>query len=116
MADSPTPPPALLCSNLLDTALVPSAAEAFDDILRAPGVRIERIVSFGQTTPMDQPYIQDWDEWVLILSGTAVVAFDGKGEHRLTAGDHLHIPANQPHFVVHTDKPTIWLAVHMGER
>jgi cupin 2 domain-containing protein len=35
------------------------------------GVRIERIVSTGQSTPEDQTYKQESDEWVLLLTGAA---------------------------------------------
>jgi cupin 2 domain-containing protein len=35
------------------------------------GVRIQRIVSTGQSTPADKPYTQDHDEWVLLLTGSA---------------------------------------------
>lgn len=116
MVDPLNPSPALLQTNLLESEHLPISEEVFEDILRAPGVRVERIVSFGQTTPVDEPYVQAWDEWVLILSGTAAIELERKVIHRLNPGDHLHIPANQPHRVVHTDRPTVWLAVHIGER
>ena len=32
-------------------------------------VRIERIVSTGQSTPVDKPHRQGHDEWVLLLAG-----------------------------------------------
>ncbi|MEA1648683.1 cupin domain-containing protein [Nitrospirillum sp. BR 11164] len=102
--------------NLL-TALPPAREEErFRDILRRPGCRIEQIVSHGQVTPVDRPYCQAHDEWVLVLAGAARVEMAG-GETTLTAGDHLFIPANLSHRVTYTDpgQPTVWLAVHIGE-
>ncbi|MFC0685042.1 cupin domain-containing protein [Novosphingobium clariflavum] len=101
--------------NLLAVAPGDEAQERFEDLLRAPGVRIERIVSHGQTTPPDQPYVQDWDEWVLVLEGAAELLLDGTDRRTLAAGEHLMIPAGMPHRVTQTASPTIWLAVHIGE-
>jgi cupin 2 domain-containing protein len=50
--------------------------ELFEEVLRSPGVRIERIISRGHTTPAGEPYVQDWDEWVLVqrFHGTTLIA------------------------------------------
>ncbi|MBB6251120.1 cupin domain-containing protein [Nitrospirillum iridis] len=102
--------------NLLE-ALPPAVEEErFTDILCRPGCRIERIVSHGQTTPIDRPYRQGHDEWVLLLAGAAKVDMGGR-ETTLRPGDHLFIAANVSHRVTFTDpdQPTVWLAVHIGE-
>ena len=39
--------------------------EVFTELISSEGVRIERIVSSGQTTPTGEWYDQDRDEWVL---------------------------------------------------
>ncbi len=93
-----------------------AAAERFDDLLARDGVRIERIVSFGQTTPQDAPYDQPHDEWVLLLAGAARLWVDGEGEQDLRPGDYLLIPARRRHRVTWTatDAPTVWLTVHFG--
>ena len=101
--------------NLLEVQCGREEQELFDDLLRRPGIRIERIVSHGQTTPVDQPYVQDWDEWVLILAGSAELTLMGLGQKKLTTGEHLLIPAGVPHLVTYTADPTIWLAIHIGE-
>ena len=101
--------------NLMDVASRSAHDEIFEDVLRRPGVRIERIVSRGHTTPPEQPFLQEWDEWVLLLEGAARVEFRDLTEHALTAGDHLLIPAGMPHRVTCTADPTIWLAVHIGK-
>lgn len=87
----------------------------FDDLLRRPGLRIERIVSRGHTTPPDEPYVQNWDEWVLILEGSAELFLEGIGQRHLATGEHLLIPAGTSHRVTYTADPTIWLAIHMDE-
>jgi len=107
---TPLPP-----GNLLLGEPGHDAAERFEDLLRRPGVRIERIVSHGHTTPPDQPYVQAWDEWVLVLEGAAELLLNETNKHILGAGQHLLIPAGTPHLVTFTASPTIWLAVHIGE-
>jgi hypothetical protein len=48
-----------------------SEEELLTELLNRKGVRIERIASTGQSTPVDKPYCQDYDEWVLLVSGSA---------------------------------------------
>ena len=98
-------------------AAVPEGAakEESRELLAAPGLRIERIVSTGQASPPGFWYDQDWDEWVLLLAGGAAVAVAGEPEpRRLQPGSYLHIPAHVRHRVEWTSStpPTIWLAVH----
>ena len=91
------------------------AAEQFTALLTATNVRIERIVSRGHASPPDFWYDQPQAEWVIVLAGSAAIAFDGEASPRtLRRGDHLHIPAHTRHRVVWTDasEPTVWLAVH----
>lgn len=103
-------------ANLLADLPDASAGEIFTDLLARPGCRIERIVSRGQTTPVGEPYEQAHDEWVLLLAGAARVAMRGT-ETVLAPGDHLFIPAGTVHRVTFTDpdRPTVWLAIHLGE-
>ena len=91
------------------------AAEQFTALLTAPNVRIERIVSHGHASPPGFCYDQPQAEWVIVLAGSAAIAFDGESSPRtLRRGDHLHIPAHTRHRVMWTDagEPTVWLAVH----
>lgn len=91
------------------------AAEEITELLAAPGVRIERIVSNGQASPAGFWYDQEEPEWVIVLAGSAGLQFDGEAApRRLGPGDHVHIPAHVRHRVAWTDaeKPTVWLAVH----
>ncbi|CAM5607620.1 cupin domain-containing protein [Sphingobium scionense] len=103
-------------TNLLNIPDTSTDDERFEELLQRPGVRIERIISHGHITPAEHPYFQAWDEWVLLLSGSAELELDGMGHHHLQAGDHLLIPAGVAHRVTYSDDPTIWLAVHIGDK
>lgn len=87
--------------------------EVFEEILSSPGVRIERIISNGHTSPESGWYDQDEHEWVLILQGSGRIAFEDGSEVTLSKGDHLNIPRHTKHKVSWTDpdQVTIWLAV-----
>jgi cupin 2 domain-containing protein len=102
--------------NLLEDLPRAADAEVVTALLARPGVRVERIVSAGQATPLDAPYDQDHDEWVLLLAGAAGLWIEGKGELVLRPGDTVLIPAHQRHRVTWTaaDPPTVWLAIHLG--
>jgi cupin 2 domain-containing protein len=103
-----------MASNIFAPLPDASRAEIFTGLLSRPGLRIERIVSMGQATPVEAPYVQDADEWVVVLQGKARLWLEGDGERDLQSGDHLLIPAGVPHRVTWTpaDEPTVWLAVH----
>lgn len=104
-----------LFANLPDA----SAGECFDPLFERPGCRAERIVSKGQASPPGFWYDQDWDEWVLILKGSAVLRLETRAALiSLTAGDSLMIPAGVRHRVESTDATdtTIWLALHFDGR
>lgn len=104
-------------TNILNDLPDASVAEMVSVLLDRPGVRIERIVSQGQTTPEAAPYDQDHDEWVLLLAGAARLWIEGEGERALMPGDMLLIPAHVRHRVTWTQgaPPTVWLAVHLEE-
>jgi len=96
---------------------VPAVArqEIFTDILQGNNFRLERIVSYHQATPPGQWLVQEHNEWVILLKGSALIKFQASGqERRLSPGDYLNIPAQTPHRVEWTDKtiPTVWLALH----
>ena len=56
----------------------PLPDEVVDLLVDRPGLRIERIVSTGQTTPEGQWYDQDTDEWVLVVAGAARLRIEGE--------------------------------------
>jgi cupin 2 domain-containing protein len=91
--------------------------EIFETIAASGSVKIERIVSRGQTTPEGSWYDQELNEWVIVLKGSAEVLFDGEPQPvTLMPGDNLLIPAHRRHRVTRTDDkgPTIWVAVHFA--
>ena len=100
--------------NLFGDPPVQTENEKFTELVSREGARIERIVSTGQSTPVDALYDQDHDEWVLLLSGAVGLWIDGEGERDLGPGDHVLLPAHRRHRVTRSakDEPTIWLAVH----
>ncbi|WP_444928675.1 cupin domain-containing protein [Microbulbifer sp. SSSA002] len=99
--------------NLLSQLPDDRSVEHFENLLLGKACRVERIVSYGQSSPQTGWYDQDEHEWVLVLSGYGVIEMEGGDRHRLEKGDHLLIRAKQRHRVTETaaDEPTIWLAV-----
>jgi cupin 2 domain-containing protein len=89
--------------------------EQTTELLATPAVKIERIVSHGQASPEGFWYDQDRAEWVILLTGSAKLLFEGEASARtLRPGDYVDIPAHTRHRVEWTDTAhaTIWLAVH----
>ena len=92
--------------------------ELVDVLAEASQLRIERIVSTGQSSPPGFWYDQTQHEWVVVLSGEALVRFeDDDTEVHLKPGDHVLIHAHRKHRVQWTapDQPTVWLAVFFSE-
>lgn len=87
----------------------PAKEEEFTQLLSRPDVWIERIGSNGQFTPIDAPFNQDHDEWILLSRGSATLW--GNGEHAHDPDDHLMIPARRIHRVTRTsmNEPTVRL-------
>src|SRR5262249_8021094 len=101
--------------NLFSALSHSGTDEKVTALLSAPNVRIDRIVSKGQSSPPGFWWDQEWAEWVVLLTGAAGLLFERETAVReLKAGDWLHIPAHTRHRIewTHKDQPTIWLAVH----
>ncbi len=96
--------------NLYDIPML-MEGEAFDTLLSHKNVRIMRIASSENIE--ENLYVQDDDEWVVVIDGAATVEMDGT-THRLSKGESLFIPARTPHSVLSVVQGTIWLAVHIG--
>lgn len=101
-------------TNIFDLPSSLPNKELFESLVSAGNIRIERIISTGQTTPQGEWYDQDLDEWVILLQGFASLTYADGAEIKLSAGDYLFIPAHLKHRVVYTssEPPCIWLAVH----
>ena len=92
--------------------------ELFQEIIHGEAFRLERIISSGQATPDGQWYDQEQHEWVVLLSGTAGLRFEGQeGLRVLHPGDFVNIPAHTRHRVEWTDEKrhTVWLALHYSK-
>lgn len=76
-------------------------------------IRIERIVSQGQTAPTEGWYDQNENEWVILLDGMAGITFEDSPEILLNKGDYLFIAAHRKHKVSFTSRKRkcIWLAI-----
>lgn len=95
----------------------PRPDEISETLAGDAGLRIERIVSTGQSTAAGDWYDQDETEWVTLLRGAARLLIEGEDEERtLGPGDWLLLPAHCRHRVTWTSEsePTVWLAVHYG--
>jgi cupin 2 domain-containing protein len=105
----------VISGNIFDDAVGELRGEQIVRLLTAPNVRIERIVSTGQASPPDFWYDQDWAEWILLITGSAGLLFQGETDPLvLKQGSFIHIAAHRRHRVAWTDHkvPTIWLAIH----
>jgi cupin 2 domain-containing protein len=88
--------------------------ELVDVLAQTERVRVERIVSTGQASPVGFWYDQPQHEWVVVLRGEAKLLLESERAPRhLKAGDHVVIPARCKHRVEWTSptEPTVWLAV-----
>ncbi|QDV48737.1 cupin domain-containing protein [Gimesia fumaroli] len=102
-------------SNLFTPQKTLPVAELFEELFRGQTFRVERIVSTGQATREGQWYDQQHAEWVVLLTGSAVLRFEGETEGRpLVPGDAVNIPAHCRHRVEATadDRESVWLAIH----
>lgn len=103
-----------MSANLFQNLPAQLGDEWFDTLVEAGHVTVERIVSRGHASPASGWYDQSRNEWVVVLKGKGVVAFEDGDEVTLGPGDHLMIAAHRRHRVAWTtpDENTVWLAVH----
>ena len=98
--------------NIFEQIIVDKEEENFFEIFKNETIKIEKIVSNGQTSPENFWYEQEKSEFVLLLEGFAILEFENR-EVELKKGDCINIKAKQKHRVKFTslDEPTIWFAV-----
>lgn len=96
--------------NLFTDSEPPIQGERFDTLLSYRNLVIERIVSSARIESVD--YVQEQDEWVLLVRGQASMTVAGK-TLELAAGDHLFLAAGTAHRVERTSNGALWLAVHL---
>ena len=99
-------------SNIYENIVVDKNKEQFFDLLTNDKIRIEKIVSNGQSSPINFWYEQKENEFVLLLKGSAIIEFEDK-DISIGECDYLNIKAFTKHRVKYTNKnePSIWLAV-----
>src|SRR5258705_12621850 len=86
--------------------------EQITTLISAPDLRIERIVSRGQSSPPGFWHDQAQPEWVIVLAGSALLTLDGESAPiRVGPGDHVQIPAHRRQRVewTHPAPATGWL-------
>jgi len=89
---------------------IPQIKEDFTTLFKNRSVEVVRIVSSDILE--DKLYIQDVEEFVILLEGEATIEIFNK-EITLKRGDTLHIPPKEPHRVLKTKKGTLWLAIYI---
>ncbi len=100
-------------ANIFSDIPTEIANEIFEDIIVTDKLRIERIVSKGQTSPDTGWYNQCENEWLIVLSGYGIIEYISGVKVTLQQGDYLHIKAHEQHRVIETslDEATVWLAI-----
>ena len=96
--------------NIYDFPNIPLSEELTTILAESSNVRIERIVSTGQTSDW---YDQTETEFVILLEGNAIIEYEDSKSVTLSKGDTLIIKPHERHRVVFTSKnpPCIWLCV-----
>ncbi|MFH1877457.1 MAG: cupin [Candidatus Omnitrophota bacterium] len=100
--------------NIFDTPDTRSEGEVFEDIIVNDKFILERIISSGESTPAGEWLAGERDEWVMLVSGSAELLFEGiSGNVKMRPGDHLYIPAGKKHRVEKTWEAgrTVWVAL-----
>lgn len=95
--------------NLYQISTPPLDTEIVDILVQKSNLRIERILSKGQTTDW---LLQEQEEFVVLLQGSALLEFDDHFKY-LNAGDTILIPAHCRHRVAETSTSPecIWLCI-----
>ena len=96
--------------NLFDLPPLPLHDELTEILAERGDVRIQRIISTGQTSNW---YDQPETEFVALLEGAATIEFEDNKRVDLVKGDTLLIQPHERHKVVYTstEPPCIWLCV-----
>jgi cupin 2 domain-containing protein len=102
-------------ANLFQAPAAGPPGEQLIALLQAPQLRLEQIISRGQSTADGCWYDQADPEWVLLVRGAATLQFEAGAGLKLKAGDFLLIPAHMKHRVECCSDDALWLALHYGE-
>ncbi|RRD39003.1 cupin domain-containing protein [Leptotrichia sp. OH3620_COT-345] len=96
--------------NIFEIDKVPENEEIITILEKRDNIKIERILSKGQTTEW---MIQDKNEFVLLIQGSAIIEFEDK-KIKMEKGDIVLINKGEKHRVSFTSENPycIWLCVH----
>ncbi|SHO80723.1 Uncharacterized conserved protein [hydrothermal vent metagenome] len=96
--------------NILKNIKPPLNGEDFTTLLNHKNIKIVRIISSDKLDIVE--YIQEEDEWVLIIEGEATIIMNNQ-KYNLIKGDTLFIPSKTKHIIENVKSATIWLAIHI---
>ena len=101
--------------NIFDIPDLPLSEELTIILAENANIRIERIISTGQTTEW---YDQTEAEFVVLLEGNAVIEFENGRSVALSKGDTLLIQPYEQHRVSFTSiqPPCVWLCVFYEDK
>ena len=101
--------------NIFDHPSADMGGEDITPLIQAENFRLERIVSNKCSNPKGFWYDQPDPEWILLITGTAILEFEQSGNIQLKAGDYMLIPAHARHRVEETSKDALCLALHYSK-
>ncbi len=95
--------------NIFDVKKINKTKEIVEILKKNENVRIEKIISTGQTTDWME---QEEEEFVMLIQGEAIIEYENKTQE-LRAGDTVIIKKNEKHRVVYTSKNPccIWICI-----
>ena len=96
--------------NIFKLPPLPQSEELMTVLTESGGVRIERIISTGQTSGW---YDQAETEFAALLSGNAAIDFENGKSVSMSKGDTILIKPHERHKVSYTscEPPCVWLCV-----
>lgn len=95
-------------NNILQLPDLPLDQELVNELFTHGKVRVERIVSDGQTTDwLDQREA----EWVVLISGRATIEYQDGRLLNMQSGDYVYLAPHEVHRVAYTSSEPmcIWL-------
>ena len=96
--------------NIFDLPEFPLPEELTTILAESEYIRIERIISTGQTSGW---YDQTETEFIVLLDGSAAIEFENGRSVAMTKGDTLTIEPHERHRVSFTTSkpPCVWLCI-----
>jgi cupin 2 domain-containing protein len=99
--------------RLRNAGAAPIRGESVEVVAEVSGVVVEQILSGEIDGPVE--YLQAYDEWVVVLAGSATLTVDGTTVG-LSPGEWLLLPRETPHRLESTAPDTSWLVVRGAGR